>query len=561
MRPLRILSGFRLADRVRRSVFVGFVAAAALIAGTRAGGDLVANGDTRTLEIYHAHTQESVRITFKRNGQFDRDALEKLNWALRDWRRDEPTSMDPRLFDIVWEVHRSVGSEEPVHVVSAYRSPETNAMLRRRSSAVAKHSQHTRGKAMDFYLPDVSMQKVRDIALRLQRGGVGYYPTAYNPFVHLDAGSVRHWPRMNRDQLARVFPDGKTVHVPTDGKPMARYDEAYAEVVANGGTVFGASSYADAGETAPAATKSKGFFAWLFGGNEDEDEEVAKPRGRSRMVARNRGPVQSEPDDKPVVDTPIPQKPAPRVPSVVVAETRPSTAPMARSGQDMPQLVWQNGPAPLPPTGRLGMPATAPVTVAVLTSLANYKPADVPLPPSTDRPGTAPVVVAAAPLVGKAADVPMPTARPVEYRVAGVEPTVVGSVKSSGAVALPAVITGVPEKSLGTAVSAYAPAPAVFAPLPPARPQTAKAEPVNAEPAKAAAKIEPAKPDAKTEAVKVVPSKSVKSKSGDVLTTGSVAARPQLAPGMLAATPTATGGFVPPPGSLPTDRFGPAGTR
>ena len=188
-----------------------------------------------TIDVYHTHTKELVSITYKRNGSFDAAALEKLNWVLRDWRRDEPTRMDPRLFDIVWEVRREVGSEEPLQIVSAYRAPETNAMLRHRSRAVAKHSQHMEGKAMDFYLPDVSMAKVREIALRLQRGGVGYYPTSYNPFVHLDAGSVRHWPRMTRDQLARVFPDGKTVHIPTDGKPMERYDEALAEIEATGG--------------------------------------------------------------------------------------------------------------------------------------------------------------------------------------------------------------------------------------------------------------------------------------------------------------------------------------
>ena len=106
---------------------------------------------------------------------------------------------------------------------------------------------------MDFYLPDVSMAKVREIALRLQRGGVGYYPTSYNPFVHLDAGSVRHWPRMTRDQLARVFPDGKTVHIPTDGKPMERYDEALAEIEANGGVVAPTPMPATAAASSPTA--------------------------------------------------------------------------------------------------------------------------------------------------------------------------------------------------------------------------------------------------------------------------------------------------------------------
>ncbi|MFM6282681.1 MAG: DUF882 domain-containing protein, partial [Dolichospermum sp.] len=136
-----------------------------------------------------------------------------------------------------WETHRQVGSQDAIHVVSGYRSYETNSMLRRRSKAVAKNSQHMLGKAMDFYLPDVSVNAIRDVGLRMQRGGVGYYPTAYTPFVHLDAGSVRHWPRMSHDQLARLFPSGKTVHIPSDGRPLARYAEAEAEIIANGGTV------------------------------------------------------------------------------------------------------------------------------------------------------------------------------------------------------------------------------------------------------------------------------------------------------------------------------------
>src|SRR5205085_9025239 len=108
----------------------------------------------------------------------------------------------------------------PINIISSYRSPNTNAMLRRRGRGVARFSQHMLGKAMDFYIPGVSLDQVRAAGLRPQRGGVGFYPTSGSPFVHLDTGSVRHWPRMTHDQLARVFPDGKTVHVPSDGQPL-----------------------------------------------------------------------------------------------------------------------------------------------------------------------------------------------------------------------------------------------------------------------------------------------------------------------------------------------------
>ena len=137
--------------------------------------------------------------------------------------------MDPQLFDLLWEVYRQSGSDQPIDVVCGYRSPETNGMLRRRSKAVAQNSQHMQGKAIDFFIPGVPLAKLRAIGLRLQAGGVGFYPTSGSPFVHMDTGSVRHWPRMTRQQLVAVFPNGHTLHVPTDGKPLPGYAEALAD--------------------------------------------------------------------------------------------------------------------------------------------------------------------------------------------------------------------------------------------------------------------------------------------------------------------------------------------
>jgi uncharacterized protein YcbK (DUF882 family) len=230
----------------------------------------VANGDTRTIILYHVHTQESISATYLVNGQYDRNVLRQLNWFLRDWRRDEPTEMDPRLFDVVWEAYRSAGAgDEPVRVVSAYRSPETNAMLRARSRAVAKFSQHMLGKAMDTTMPGMPMSRIREIGMRMQRGGVGYYPTAGTPFVHLDVGAVRAWPRMTLDQLVRLFPDGKTVHIASNGQTLARYDEAKAEIEArNNGAVV----------VAPQRSGFGGFLASLFGfGSGEDDVEEATP--------------------------------------------------------------------------------------------------------------------------------------------------------------------------------------------------------------------------------------------------------------------------------------------
>ena len=115
-----------------------------------------------------------------------------------------------------------------------YRSPQTNAMLRHRSAGVARFSQHMLGRAMDFYIPGVPLEEMRDIGLRLARGGVGFYPTSGSPFVHMDTGGVRMWPRMTREQLVRVFPDGKTVQIPTDGKPLPGYALALADIQKRG---------------------------------------------------------------------------------------------------------------------------------------------------------------------------------------------------------------------------------------------------------------------------------------------------------------------------------------
>lgn len=267
--------------------FVLAASAALLVLGVRGTQNAVANGDTRTITIRHMHTKEETTVTFRRDGRYVSEALEKLNWALRDWRLDEPIRMDPRLFDLAWEVHRKVGSEQPFHVVSAYRSPGTNSMLRRRSRGVAKHSQHMVGKAMDFYLPDTPTARIREAGMRMQRGGVGFYPGAHTPFVHLDAGSVRSWPRMTRDQLVRLFPDEKTVHLPADGKPLSGYEVAKAEILSSGGSVMGyAASDLDEGAII-ASGSGKSFWAALFGG--DDEEADARP-ARGRAAAR-RGPT------------------------------------------------------------------------------------------------------------------------------------------------------------------------------------------------------------------------------------------------------------------------------
>ena len=207
-----------------------------LLMGAGSVHDATAENETRTLSFHHTHSNEDLTVTFKRNGRYDEDALKQLNHYLRDWRSQDETVMDRHLFDILWEVYRDVDGKAPIQIVSSYRSPATNAMLRHRSahSGVARFSQHMLGHAMDFYIPGVPLEQIRYAGLRLQRGGVGFYPTSGSPFVHLDTGSIRHWPRMTHDQLVKVFPDGRTVHVPTDGVPLKGYELAKADIERRG---------------------------------------------------------------------------------------------------------------------------------------------------------------------------------------------------------------------------------------------------------------------------------------------------------------------------------------
>jgi uncharacterized protein YcbK (DUF882 family) len=249
------------------------LAALAVVLGNRGLETAEANGDTRTLTLHHLHTDENITITYKRDGRYDDDALKKLDHFLRDWRKNESTHMDPRLYDVIWEVAREFGKDKLIQVVCGYRSPSTNAMLRRRSSGVAQFSQHTLGKAMDFYIQGASLEEIREAGLRLQRGGVGYYPTSGSPFVHLDVGSVRHWPRMTHEQLARVFPDGRTVHIPADGQPLSGYAQALADIQKRGSSVPSQVSVA-AAQSADGSVRPKNLLASLFHADDDEDDRT-----------------------------------------------------------------------------------------------------------------------------------------------------------------------------------------------------------------------------------------------------------------------------------------------
>jgi uncharacterized protein YcbK (DUF882 family) len=292
-----------------------------------------AEGDTRTISFHHVHTGEDITITYKRNGRYDEAALKKLDWFMRDWRREESIHMDPHLFDLLWEANREVDGTQPIQVICGFRSPDTNAMLRQRSTGVAEFSQHINGQAIDFYIPGVPLEKIREVGLRMQRGGVGFYPTSGSPFVHLDTGTIRHWPRMTYDQLAKVFPDGRTVHIPSDGRPLPGYALALADVERRGGEPA-ATSLAAAREAGVitasietgAAKPQRSLLARIFGPAKDADtdelnEQPASKHARAPVAVASVQPV------KPVAVEHIVPMPAMRPKPVAVATVMPKPRP------------------------------------------------------------------------------------------------------------------------------------------------------------------------------------------------------------------------------------------
>lgn len=145
----------------------------------------------RTLEFVNLHTDEKLRSSYWSNGEYDPNSLNDINYLLRDHRANEVHEIDIRLLDLLYSLHTNTHSSAPYHIISAYRSPLTNEKLRQQTSGVAKKSMHMQGMAIDIRLPDVELKQLRDAAISLQAGGVGYY--ANSNFLHLDIGRPRSW--------------------------------------------------------------------------------------------------------------------------------------------------------------------------------------------------------------------------------------------------------------------------------------------------------------------------------------------------------------------------------
>lgn len=204
-------------------LFAGVLMLAAVL-GLSADRIVASVPGERTISFYHIHTKETLTVTYKKDGEYIPEAMKKIDWLMRDWRKNQAIRIDPKTVDIIWEMYQELGSQQPIHVICGYRSPGTNAMLRRTRGGQASKSQHMTGRAIDFTFPDVPLKRLRYSALVRERGGVGYYPTSGIPFVHVDTSSVRAWPRLPRQELALLFPEGHTQHRPASGGSITPYD-------------------------------------------------------------------------------------------------------------------------------------------------------------------------------------------------------------------------------------------------------------------------------------------------------------------------------------------------
>ena len=188
----------KLSVIVKRAAYSCGLAALVLLCGARSLQNAIAEGDTRSItHASHAHRAKTSRSPSSVTAATTKRRSRKSIGSCATGGATRNASMDPHLIDLIWEVHREAGSKEPIWVVCGYRSPQTNAMLRHRSRpAWRRFSQHMLGHAMDFYIPGVPLDHLRATGLRLQRGGVGFYPTSGSPFVHHGHRQHPHWPRM-----------------------------------------------------------------------------------------------------------------------------------------------------------------------------------------------------------------------------------------------------------------------------------------------------------------------------------------------------------------------------
>jgi len=175
----------------RRGFIKGAACACAGAAALRATAGFANIAASRSLSFVHTHTGESLTTTYWRDGRYQAHGLAQVNRLLRDFRTDQVHAIDPALLDVLYDLQTLTGTDQPFQVISGYRSPRTNEMLRENSDGVAQHSMHLVGKAIDIRLDAFPTRRLGDLARSLGRGGVGFYQRS--DFVHVDTGRVRYW--------------------------------------------------------------------------------------------------------------------------------------------------------------------------------------------------------------------------------------------------------------------------------------------------------------------------------------------------------------------------------
>lgn len=177
----------------RRGLLAAFAATAITAApsASNAFGFLRGAGDVRRISMYSGRTGEKLDTVYWIEGNYIPEAMKEINFFMRDWRTDQIVNIDPRTVDIAAASHRLMDTDEPYMMLSGYRSPQTNAMLRARSGGVAKHSLHMEGMAADLRMRSRSVAQMYSAAVSCKAGGVGRY--GRSNFVHMDCGDVRTW--------------------------------------------------------------------------------------------------------------------------------------------------------------------------------------------------------------------------------------------------------------------------------------------------------------------------------------------------------------------------------
>jgi uncharacterized protein YcbK (DUF882 family) len=179
---------------ISRRAILGIFAATAVTAAptfTSAAGFLRGAGDIRRVQMYSGRTGERIDTIYWIDGEYVGEAVREISMFMRDWRNGQAVAVDTRTIDIIAATHNLLDVSEPYQLLSGYRSPQTNAMLRSQSSGVARNSLHMRGQAADLHLDSRSVNQIARAAMACQAGGVGRY--SGSGFVHMDCGDVRHW--------------------------------------------------------------------------------------------------------------------------------------------------------------------------------------------------------------------------------------------------------------------------------------------------------------------------------------------------------------------------------